>query len=488
MAEQKPEIMQRKVGLFEAVAMITGLVVGASIFVLTPVLTGMTGPSIYIAFALAAIPALFVVLFEIQLTGTLPVTGANFVTVTRVAGSTWGAVVSFAAVLSLIASNILVSVGFGQYIVAFIQSFNPSFTINPYILPIICVTFFALINFLGVEIASVAQGIMFLAFVIGMVVFGVVGSANYNPANMTPMFTGGALMFIVTMVLASMSWAGLVALADIGGDVKNPRRNLPLALIIAFIIILILYVTQPFALVASMGAAAAAKAGAPAILIDAGKLMPGWGIWVIFIAAMGAILTTVNALTWSAGRDLLAWARDGLFPKAVAHLHPKFKTPDLAILIILVIEILGILVGTTIDKYALAAVLALMVIQIVLAWCVLRIPKKLPDLYKKALFKFNGFWRWFTFVGTAITSGFILLMGIVLDMMDKQGNPTQIPWIVVSLCGSPGDRHHLVLCTQSLSQGQGRGPQCQPDKDRRCNTRRSRRKAVALIIKRILNQ
>ena len=435
MTEQKAEVMQRKVGLFEATAMITGLVVGASIFVLLPTLVGMTGPSIYLAYAAAAIPALFVVLFEVQLTGVLPVTGANFVTATRVAGPAWGAVISFAAVLSLLASNILVSVGFGQYVTSFIQSFNPAFTINPLILPIVCVAFFALLNFLGVELAAVVQSIMFVAFVVGMIIYGIAGSANYNPVNMTPMFTGGAMMFIVATVLASMSWAGLVALADIGGDVKNPRRNLPLALIFAFIIILILYVLQPFALVASMGAAAAAKAGAPAVMIDAARLMPGWGIWVIFIAAMGAILTTVNALTWSAGRDLLAWARDGLFPKAVAHMHSKFKSPDVAILVVLIIEVLGICLAATIDKYALAAVLSIAIIQIVLAWCVLRIPKKLPDLYKKAIIKFNGFWRWFTFIGTAITSGFVFLMGVLLDTMDKEGNPTQVPWVVLVLVG-----------------------------------------------------
>jgi basic amino acid/polyamine antiporter, APA family len=435
MAEHKPEIMQRKIGLFEAVAMITGLVVGASIFVLVPTMAGMTGPSVFMAYAVAAIPALFVVLYEIQLTGTLPVTGANFVTVTRVLNPAWGATIAFGAVLSILASNILVAVGFSAYVIAFIQQFSPSFNLNPLILSIVIVAFFALINFLGVEIAAWIQGVLFAAFVVGMVIFGIVGSANYQPANMTPMFTGGAMMFIVVTVLASFSWAGLVALADIGGEVKNPRKNLPLALIIAFIIVLILYTWQPFALVASMGAGEAAKAGAPAILLDAAKLMPGWGIWVIFIAAMGAILTTINALTWSAARDLVAWARDGLLPKAVANLHSKYKTPHIAILVVLIIEILGILVAATIDKYALAAVLALMLIQIVSAYCILRIPQKLPDLYKKSIFKFNGFWRWFTFLGTAITSGFILLMGIVLDMMDAKGNPTNIPWTVIVWIG-----------------------------------------------------
>ena len=107
MAETKPEVMQRKVGLFQAIAMITGVVIGASIFVLVPTLAGMTGSSVFLAYAVAAIPPLFVVLYQVQLTSTLPVTGANYVTVTRVASPFWGAVVSFAAVLSVVASNIL---------------------------------------------------------------------------------------------------------------------------------------------------------------------------------------------------------------------------------------------------------------------------------------------------------------------------------------------------------------------------------------------
>ena len=432
MAEQKkPEVMQRKVGLFEAVAMITGLVVGAGIFIMVPTLAGMTGPSVFLAYAVAAIPALFVVLYQVQLTGTLPVTGANYVTVTRVMNPAWGAIISFSAVLALIASNVLLAVGFGQYVIAFIQSFYPAFNLNPLVLPLLIILFFSLINFLGVEIAAVAQTIMFLAFVVGMVIFGIVGSAHYNPVNMTPLFSGGTIMFVVVIVLACFSWAGLVALADIGGEVKNPRRNLPLALIIAFLIVTVLYIMQPFALVASMGAQAAAKAGGPAIMVDAGNLMPGWGIWVIFIAAMGAILTSINALTWSAGRDLLAWARDGLFPKVVANLHAKFKTPDVAILIVTILEIVGVLIAATIDKYALACILAVQVIQIVGAYCVLRIPKKLPDLYKKSIFKFNGFWRWLTFIGVCVTSGFVLLMGIFLDTMDAKGDPTQVPWVVV---------------------------------------------------------
>jgi len=435
MAAEKPEVMQRKVGLWQAVAMITGLVVGAGIFVLVPRLTGMTGPSVYLAFMIACLPSIFVVLYEIQLTGTLPVTGANYVTVTRVLSPFWGGAISFSAVLAIVAANILVSVGFSHYVIAFLQSFSPAFTMDYRILAIAIMVFFSLINYFGVSIASWIQLVMFLAFITGMIIFGVTGVINVNPANLKPLFPGGALMFIGVIVVASYVWSGLLALADIGGEVKNPRRNLPLALIISFIIPLVLYTIQPFALVSTMNWQEVGKIGSAAIMVDAGRLLPGWGIYVIFIAAMGAILTTVNALTWSASRDLLAWARDGMFPKAVAHLS-RFKTPDLAILIIIILEVLGVLVAATLDKYALASVMATCLIQIILAWCVLRIPKKLPELYKKSIFKFNAFWRWFAYIGTVVTSGFILLAGILLDTLDDKGNPTKIPWVVLIFAGT----------------------------------------------------
>ena len=278
MAEQKLEIMQRKVGLLETVAMIVGLVIGAAIFVLLPTMTGMTGPSVYIAMAVACIPSVFVVLFELQLTGTLPVTGANYVTVTRIAGAAWGSIIAFAAVLALLAANILVATGFAQYVIGFIQSFNPSFSLNPAILAIAVVLFFAVINFFGVSVTAWIQVVLFLCLLIGIAIFGIAGTVNVNPVNLTPLFPNGALMFIVVVVLGCMAWSGLLALADIGGDIKNPRRNLPAALIIAFFVILFLYIIQPYGLVASMNWKEVAKIGNTAVMVDAGRIMPGIGI------------------------------------------------------------------------------------------------------------------------------------------------------------------------------------------------------------------
>jgi hypothetical protein len=55
---------------------------------------------------------------------------------------------------------------------------------------------------------------------------------------------------------------------------------------------------------------------------------------------------------------------------------------------------------------------------------------------QEIFFKFNSFWRWFTYIGALITSGIILLSGILLDMMDDKGDPTRFPWVVLVFLGS----------------------------------------------------
>ena len=225
---QKPEIMQRKVGLLEAVAMIVGLVIGAAIFILLPTMVGMTGPSVFLAMALACIPSIFIVLCEIQLTGTLPVTGANYVTVTRIAGASWGSIVAFGGGAG--AAGKQCAHGRWFFNCMLLPSFNPltrPLRFHPGCWPSASSCSSPVINFIGVSFAAWLQVILFLLLLVGMTIFGIAGAVNANPANMVPLFPNGPIMFMVVIVLGCVTWSGLLALADIGGDVKNPRRTLP---------------------------------------------------------------------------------------------------------------------------------------------------------------------------------------------------------------------------------------------------------------------
>jgi len=421
--------LQRKIGLLGATALITGTVVGSSIFILLPSLAGLTGPSVWIAYALGVIPALFTILYQIQLTGTLPVTGANYVSVTRMLSPLWGSICSIAGAIAIITANVFVAVGFAKIICLYVP------VIPEMVWSIGLVLIFALINYFGISLSTRIQALMFALFIIGMLVFGVGGAINANPANLTPLFPNGVLPFVLVIVVASVGWIGFIALAEIGGEIKNPRTTIPRALIISLVIILVLYVLQSFALVATMPWNEVGKAGNDAIWIAAGTFLSPPLVFLLYVAFACAVLTTINGLTMSGARTLVAWARDGLIPGPVAKIDKRYSTPGIAILIVFVLELLGILVAASIEQYALVQVLAIMVVQILGATAVLLMPRKMPDLYSKGIFQFNRFWRWFIWIGCIVLFSLIFLFGIVLDMLDDKGDISKTPYTIIVLVG-----------------------------------------------------
>jgi len=421
--------LKRNIGLLGAIALITGTVVGSSIFILLPSLAGLTGPSVWIAYALGVIPAIFTILYQMQLTGTLPVTGANYVSVTRMLSPFWGGICSIAGAVAIITANVFVAVGFAKIICASVPG------IPELVWSIGLVAIFAVINYFGISLSTKIQALMFVLFILGILVFGVGGLMNSDPANLTPLFPNGVLPFILVIVVASVGWIGFIALAEIGGEIKEPRRTIPRALIISLVIILFLYLLQSFALVATMPWDQAGKAGSDAIWIDAATFLSPPLVILLYVAFACAVLTTINGLTMSGARTFVAWARDGLIPQAVAKIDKRFATPGIAILLVFILELIGILVAAGIEQYALAQVLAIMVVQILGATAVLMMPKKIPELYSKGIFQFNKFWRWFIWIGCIVIFSLMFLFGIVLDMLDDKGDINKTPYTIIVLVG-----------------------------------------------------
>lgn len=421
--------LKRNIGLLGSIALITGTVVGSSIFILLPSLAGLTGPSVWIAYALGVVPALFTILYQIQLTGTLPVTGANYVSVTRMLSPFWGGICSIAGAIAIITANVFVAVGFAKIICVSVP------VIPELAWSIGLIAIFAVINYFGISLSTRLQALMFALFILGILIFGIGGAINVNPANLIPLFPNGVLPFILVIVVASVGWIGFIALAEIGGEIKNPRRTIPRALIIALVVILILYVLQSFALVATMPWDQAGKAGSDAIWIAAATFLSPPLVILLYVAFTCAVLTTINGLTMSGARTFVAWARDGLIPQAVAKIDKKYTTPGIAILLVFVLELIGILVAASIEQYALVQVLAIMIVQILGATAVLLMPKKIPALYNKGVFQFNKFWRWFTWIGCIVLFSLIFLFGIVLDMLDDKGDITKTPYTIIVLVG-----------------------------------------------------
>ena len=402
------EKLERSLSLFGGVAVIVGLVVGGSIFVLIPSLAAMCGPGLWLAYLLSGIPAVFGALYLMQLGAALPVTGANYVAVTRWISPMAGFSMAIAGLVAIISTNCLVSWGFAQYLTSVVPSLPTVW------IAILILLLFALINWIGVRVFEWIQIVMMIIFMVAMLIFGIAGTLNANPEYTAPLFPKGISNFFMVIAIATFSWSGLVAITEVAGEVKNPKRNIPLALILSVIIILILYVLQTYALTANIHWEEAGKIGSTAIIQAAKNFMPGWAVTYIVIAALLAMATTVNSIMLLAAREILAASRDLVLPKFLSRLG-RFNTPDFALLGVTIISIIGILAAASLDKYALMVVFALMVIKILGATAVWRMPRVAPDIYAKSVIRFSPFLRGFIWIGCLVLFIGIFAFGLLAD-------------------------------------------------------------------------
>ncbi len=404
--EQK---LERSLSLGGSVGLIVGLVIGASIFVLIPKLAGMTGPSLFLAYGVSVIPTVFTALYLVQLAGAMPVTGANYVAITRLISPVAGFVSSVAAVVGMISTNCLVAWGFAEYIGKLLPG------IPELLVAVAVVLLFGGINWTGVKIFEWIQVLMVLLLLVAMLVFATAGLFHLDPVNIVPLFPRGIGQFVLVIAIATFSWGGFVAIVEVAGEVKNPRRTIPRAIIISLVIVLVLYVVQTFVFVGVLNWQEADKIGPTAFIVAAGKFLPPVLVSFIVFAALLAMATTINSIMMMATREALAWSRDHVIPVVFNRIHPRFKTPELTILVATVASVAGVLFAASLEKYALMVVYALMLAQGLGAAAVWRMPKLMPDIYGRALFQFSAFWRNFTFIGCMTVFGLIFAFGWLAD-------------------------------------------------------------------------
>jgi len=403
------QMLERSLSLTGAVGLIVGFVVGGSIFVLTPELAGMTGPSLWLAYGFSAIPAIFASLYLIQLGGALPVTGSNYIAVTRWVSPSAGFSSSMATGIAMVSGNCLMAWGFAEYLAPYLPGIP--ITLNA----VGVIVLFGIVNWFGSKFFEKIQIAMMAIFAIAMLIFGVGGILNVDPAIQTPFFAKGTESFITVIAIATFSWAGVISIVEVAGEVKNPRVNIPLSILISMMIISILYGVQTYALTGTLYWKEAAQIGSTAVLVAASTFLPGWCVQVISVGALMAMATSINAVMMMGAREVLVWSRDQVIPRPFGAIHPRHKTPGRAIILITALSILGVLFAADIQKYALMVIFALMVIQFLGATAVLRMPHKAPEIYEQGLFQFSAFWRWFIWVGCAVFFLLIFLFGFLAD-------------------------------------------------------------------------
>ena len=375
--------LPRKLGLLDATFIVIGIVIGSGIFLLPNVIARnlSSGPVIIAVWIVSGILSFFGALAYAELGAMMPATGGQYVYLREAFGPACAFVCGWVFVLAVTAGGIaFLAVGFSIYL----DHFIPLTATQRSVASVSVVAVLTAINYLGVREAAWVQRIFTAAKIGGLVL--VIAAAflapheSREPATATA-FSYGGIGFAMTACL--MAYNGWSFVSFVAGEVTQPERNLPRALVLGMTLVMVLYIGANLAYmnVMTVPQIAAAERVGDAV---AQRTMGSAGASVLSAIVLLSIIGALNGNILTAPRIPFAQARDGLFFRRFGDIHPRFKTPSFAILVQGVWTSVLILTGSyeTLFSYALLSAWLFYTLGVVAVWVLRRSRPDIPRPYK----------------------------------------------------------------------------------------------------------
>jgi len=359
----RPELA-RDLGVSHASAVVVGTIVGSGIFLVPAEMMQAVGSAklVYLAWLVGGLLSFFGALTYAELGAMKPQAGGEYVYVRDAYGPMGGFLYAWTwFVIAKPASIATIATGLVRILGTFpIFAFFPANAISvPFaitwgqFIAIAAAILISLLNYFGVKKAGEFQlvfTVLKVAIILGIVIvcFSGVGNATGRGwSNFATTFIGakgGMAGFMAALVAALWAYDGWNDLNMVAGEVKNPERNIPIALIAGVATVGLLYVLVNAGVQYVLPASAIAASPRPAS--DAVALVMGrMGASIVSAGMAISMLVTLNGTIMSGARVPFAVARDGYFFSALADVHPRFHTPSVAILLQAVLSIALLLLG-----------------------------------------------------------------------------------------------------------------------------------------------
>ena len=411
---------ERRIGLWGAVATLVGYVIGASIFVLPAELLPTAGAGVILSYAIAAIPAVFTCVAGAVIGNAFPVSGASYVGVRETVSPLAAFLTAWLIICAAALGTALVAYGFVDYV----SYFWPAVSVRWCALGVV-VAFVAL-NLTPVSVTVAAQGAMVVLFVVVLTAFAVGGLTTGDWSRAADLMPTGPAPVLAGAVAAYFSYAGLQVLIDIGGEIRDPGRNIPRTLAISFALVLALYVFFVLAIV--LLADGQTSPSATALVGRLAEQHFGTAFaQAIVVSALLAAATSINGILFTQARDVRALAEDGRLPHVLA--AASSGIPRAAVLALGGLALAATAAGASIRDYAVLVALCMMLVQAVLGVAVLKIPTRARDAWEQSAFRPSP--RVLQFFGW----GLIIVSVAFFIMATLQSPASLVPLAVVVAAG-----------------------------------------------------
>lgn len=314
--------------LTSVIAISIGGMLGSGIFVLPGLAAAKTGSSVWLAYLLAAVCILPAALSKSELATAMPASGGTYLYIERAFGPIFGTIAGIGLWLSLLLKSAFALVGFGAYLSVLA---NASSGFMKYV-AIFFLGIILLLNIFGVKKVGKVQIVIVSISVVTLSLVLIFGLPNVDPLLLDPFYTNGKMGLVATVAFVYISYAGVTKVAAIAGEIKNPSKNLPRAMILSLLIMTFIYVSVAFALVGNIPMEQLSTDLHPIYTIaeiTGGKII---GYIAAFIGVI-TLISMANSGVLAASRFPFAMAMDKLLPEFMGKIHQKYLTPVASIIL-----------------------------------------------------------------------------------------------------------------------------------------------------------
>ena len=324
----KTNKLKKELSLLDVFCIASGAMISSGLFILPALVYAKTGPAVIFSYMLAGILVIPAVLAKAELATAMPKAGGSYFFIERSMGAPIGTVGGLASWFSLSFKSAFALVGIG----IFATLIFPGITeMQIKLIAIGCCLLFMFVNIIGAKQTGRLQ-VGLVLFLIGILLLYVIrGFGFIQPQRYVPFMPFGLVSVFAGAGLVFVSFGGLTKIGCVAEEIKNPGKNIPLGMFLAFIVVMILYSVVIFITVGLLDFGQLSNSLAP-ISLGAATFMGKWGSVMLGIAALLAFVSTGNAGILTASRNAMAMSRDSLLPGFLKTIHSKFKTPYFSII------------------------------------------------------------------------------------------------------------------------------------------------------------
>ncbi|MCS5423033.1 MULTISPECIES: APC family permease [Psychrilyobacter] len=374
--------LKKEIGLGGAISISAGQIIGAGIVALTGIGIGMTGPSVVLAFILSAVITMIVGI-PIAATGaTIPTTGGNYRYTSRILSPQIG----FFYLCLFIVGQITIAL----YALSFAEYFEGIIPGVPMkLVAAVILTILFLSNLTGAKKAAKLQSVMMGLLILSLGMFVVIGLPKVDYSIFTSgkevLFTHGMSGFFKATALLTFATSGAIVIGEMGGEMKNPGRDIPIAILASTAVIGVVY-----ALVSTVAVGILPlEQTAFQPLTNVAKTILPHSLFIVFIVcgAMVALATTLNATFSWVTKGLLIACHDGWLPEKLGEVNEKYGTPHWILTFFYIVGLIPIVTGMSLEFISSLGNAAIQIANILPLIAAVVLPYKYKDLYEKSPLK-----------------------------------------------------------------------------------------------------